>query len=122
MDLRTNYQTKKLQAKIISEKEAANAAADSKPDVLAAVDESTESQESAEQVSDTAEALAVTSGEYEIMSKFTQLHEENADFAGWLRIPGTKIDYPVMSREGDNNYYLDKNFEQKPDKKWTAHS
>ena len=116
MDLRTNYQTKKLQAKIISEKEAANAATDSKPDVLAAVDEGTESQESAEQVSVTAEALAVTSGEYEIMSKFTQLHEENADFAGWLRIPGTKIDYPVMSREGDNNYYLDKNFEQKPDK------
>ncbi|RAZ93604.1 class B sortase, partial [Klebsiella oxytoca] len=52
----------------------------------------------------------------EILLKFTQLYSENQDFAGWLRIPGTKIDYPVMSREGDNNYYLDKNFEQQHDK------
>lgn len=51
-----------------------------------------------------------------ILSKFALLHEENPDFAGWLRIPGTKIDYPVMMREGDNNYYVDRNFKQQYDK------
>lgn len=51
-----------------------------------------------------------------ILSKFTALHEENNDFSGWLTIEGTKINYPVMSREGDNDYYLDKNFNGQEDK------
>lgn len=52
----------------------------------------------------------------EILGQFQQLHSENADFSGWLTIDGTKIDYPVMSRQGDNNYYLDKNFNGERDK------
>ena len=34
----------------------------------------------------------------------------------YKRQDGTKIDYPVMSRQGDNNYYLDKNFNGEKDK------
>lgn len=52
----------------------------------------------------------------EILGKFNALHSQNEDFAGWLTIEGTKIDYPVMSRQGDNNYYLDKNFDEEKDK------
>lgn len=52
----------------------------------------------------------------EVLDKFKELYGENQDFAGWLRIEGTKIDYPVMLRDGDNDYYLDKNFEGKKDK------
>lgn len=51
-----------------------------------------------------------------ILEKFRVLYYENPDFAGWLKIGGTKIDYPVMSRAGDNNYYLDKNFTHQKDK------
>ena len=51
-----------------------------------------------------------------ILEKFRVLYNENPDFAGWLKIGGTKIDYPVMSRAGDNNYYLDKNFTHQKDK------
>ena len=51
-----------------------------------------------------------------ILEKFRVLYHENPDFAGWLKIGGTKIDYPVMSRAGDNNYYLDKNFTHQKDK------
>lgn len=54
--------------------------------------------------------------EYSILKKFELLHNENQDFSGWLTIDGTKINYPVMSRENDNNYYLDKNFAQDYDK------
>ena len=38
------------------------------------------------------------------------LHEENPDCIGWLTIEGTRIDYPVMYRPGDKNYYLYRDF------------
>lgn len=40
----------------------------------------------------------------------TALREENADTVGWLNIPGTNIDYPVMQTPEDENYYLYKDF------------
>ncbi len=52
----------------------------------------------------------------ELLSKFKELYTENPDFRGWLKIDGMKIDYPVMTRSGDNDYYLDKNFEGEKDK------
>ncbi len=54
--------------------------------------------------------------ESKILGKFRSLYYKNTDFRGWLTIAGTKIDYPVMSRENDNDYYLDKNFEHEEDK------
>lgn len=38
------------------------------------------------------------------------LHEENPDCIGWLTIPETKIDYPVMYRPDEENYYLKRDF------------
>ncbi len=38
------------------------------------------------------------------------LMEENADTVGWLTIPGTEIDYPVMQTPEDENYYLYRDF------------
>lgn len=111
MDLRTNYQTKKLLAKINTQEDISVNADEAIPreDSVASAD-----TQIIQQGND--ETSASLSGGPVVMGKFTQLYEENHDFAGWLRIPGTKIDYPVMSREGDNNYYLDKNFEGQKDK------
>ncbi len=112
MDLRTNYQTKKLQAKILDTSETDSGQLNTQHQTTA------EKQDAAVQ---TAQQEPVLSEEQSketavMLPKFTQLYEENPDFTGWLRIPGTKIDYPVMTRSGDNNYYLDKNFEQQHDK------
>lgn len=42
---------------------------------------------------------------------YKELHEDNADIAGWIRIDDTRIDYPVMQTFGENEwYYLDKSF------------
>lgn len=112
MDLRTNYQTKKLQEKVAKVQTAAsddqvsggnadNAAADIEEKSLISVEKTSSEQ---------------SQSDGGILPKFALLYEENPDFAGWLRIPGTKIDYPVLSRAGDNNYYLDKNFRQQHDK------
>ena len=38
------------------------------------------------------------------------LKERNPDIVGWIRISGTKVDYPVMYREGDSEYYLSHDF------------
>lgn len=38
------------------------------------------------------------------------LQEENPDFAAWLRIPGTVIDYPVMHTPEDSQYYIRRDF------------
>lgn len=37
--------------------------------------------------------------------------EQNHDFAGWLSIEGTKIDYPVMFTPEEPEYYLRKAFD-----------
>lgn len=44
-----------------------------------------------------------------MLKKYGKLHAENADMVGWLTIPGTEIDYPVMQRAG-NEYYLHHDF------------
>ncbi len=111
MDLRTNYQTKKLQEKVIVQADSLSA------DGLDTLPSSDENEGAAPPSDGNGVGIEENSASSsEILLKFTQLYSENQDFAGWLRIPGTKIDYPVMSREGDNNYYLDKNFEQQHDK------
>lgn len=38
------------------------------------------------------------------------LQQENPDCFGWLIIDGTAIDYPVMYRPADTNYYLRRDF------------
>lgn len=41
-----------------------------------------------------------------LRAKFKKLHETNPDIIGWISIPGTIIDYPVVQTT-DNDYYLD---------------
>ena len=61
------------------------------------------------------DATPTPSGPKEILPRFKELYEENNDLAGWLTIEGTVIDYPVMYKEDDNDFYLSHNFEGKSD-------
>lgn len=45
-----------------------------------------------------------------IMDEYAQLYAQNNDFIGWINIPLTNVDYPVMQSE-DNEYYLHHDFE-----------
>lgn len=38
------------------------------------------------------------------------LHEQNPDIVGWLKIEGTRIDYPVMQTKKSPEFYLRRNF------------
>ena len=45
-----------------------------------------------------------------IHSGLLSLHEKNPDCVAWITIEGTVIDYPVMYRPGQKNYYLHRDF------------
>ena len=47
------------------------------------------------------------------------IFDANSDMAGWLEVPGTNIDYPVMQTKNDEEYYLHRNFFGKEDKNGT---
>ena len=51
----------------------------------------------------------------EILPRFKSLAKQNPDLVGWLTIPDTVVDYPVMFRENDNDFYLEHNFEKNDD-------
>ncbi|MBO7600941.1 MAG: class B sortase [Lachnospiraceae bacterium] len=50
----------------------------------------------------------------EILDEYKVMYQKNKSLIGWVKIDGTKIDYPVMQTY-DNEYYLKHNFEQKED-------
>lgn len=48
-----------------------------------------------------------------ILAQYRTLHEQNPDMAGWIKIDGTSIDYPVMHTPGDGDFYLNHSFDRK---------
>lgn len=44
-------------------------------------------------------------------SALEALRLENPDLAGWITVPGTRIDYPVMHTPEDPEYYLRRDFD-----------
>ncbi len=47
----------------------------------------------------------------EVLPRLQEQHEKNPDLAGWLTVPGTRIDYPVMYSPDEPERYLHANFE-----------
>lgn len=56
------------------------------------------------------ETEAETEAPYVSPIDFAPLLETNPDTIGWIRVPDTKIDYPIV-QSPDNQYYLHKDFE-----------
>ena len=51
----------------------------------------------------------------EVLKEFAQLYTENPDIVGWLTIPDTNVDYPVVHRPEDPDWYLHRDFYGKYD-------
>ena len=49
---------------------------------------------------------------YDKFTEYESLWEQNHDFAGWLYIDDTRIDYPVMHTPDDPEYYLHRAFDR----------
>ncbi len=46
-----------------------------------------------------------------ILPQYEQLHQQNPEFFGWLTIPGTRIDYPVMYSPEEPQKYIHADFD-----------
>jgi len=52
----------------------------------------------------------------QILAQFVELYAQNPEMIGWIHIPGTRVDYPVMqSPYSDWDFYLNHNFNREPD-------
>lgn len=51
-----------------------------------------------------------TGEETQVLRELAELYMLNPDLAGWLEIPNTNINYPVMHRPEDTDYYLYLNY------------
>lgn len=43
---------------------------------------------------------------------YSELYSQNSDLVGWIKIEGTRINYPVMQTKDGNEFYLRRGFEK----------
>ena len=61
-----------------------------------------------------ADSVSISNTTFEdVLPYYQKLHEQNSHFIGWLSIPGTNVNYPVMQTPQEPNYYLYRDFHQK---------
>ena len=51
-----------------------------------------------------------------MLPEFRELYERNSDIVGWLKMDGTRIEYPVMQNPQDAEYYLNHDFDKRKTK------
>ena len=80
------------------------------------MEQDTEQETEPEETEDVAEEPAIDPRDQAVLDAYQVLHEQNEDMVGWIRLEGTKIDYPVMYTPDRPNYYIDHNFEKEEDR------
>ena len=48
-----------------------------------------------------------------MISNYEEIYNQNSDVVGWIKLEGTKLNYPVMQTPEDPNYYLYRDFDKK---------
>ena len=70
-----------------------------------AVTEAAENEEPAEEIQ--------FSEDKTILDEYAELYQKNSDMVGWISVPDTQINYPVVQTPSEPNYYLRKGFDGK---------
>ena len=55
----------------------------------------------------------IKNDESDLLKEYQDLYLQNDDMVGWIKIDGTKINYPVMQTVDEPNYYLRRGFDKK---------
>ena len=48
---------------------------------------------------------------YDVLPEYQDVYLRNGDMVGWIKIDGTKVNYPVMQTKERPNYYLKRDFD-----------
>ena len=54
-----------------------------------------------------------TGAAVQVLPEYAQLYTMNSDLVGWICLPGTKLNYPVMQTPDSPDYYLKRDFYEK---------
>jgi len=57
------------------------------------------------------ETVPTTEGEPVMLPGYAELNAQNPDMVGWIKIEGTKLNYPVMHTPNSRDYYLNHDFD-----------
>lgn len=68
--------------------------------------------EDKKQVQQFEEIVSVVEENENTENKYAALYQQNKDFVGWIGIPYTRIDYPVVQSKSNPDYYLNHNFKK----------
>lgn len=67
--------------------------------------------ETEEEVDETTEEpTLIDRSTLEVLPEFADLYNANPDMVGWINIPDTEINYPVMQTIADEDFYIDHDF------------
>lgn len=80
--------------------------------------------EPGEETTEPADASAAT-GETTapgMLPGYKDIYEQNNDTVGWLKIEGTKLNYPVLQTPDNPNYYLYRDFDKKDSKRGSIYA
>lgn len=77
----------------------------------AATTETTEATEPAEETTEPTETTVAT--EPKMIAGYEEIYDQNNDLVGWIKMEGTKLNYPVMQTPADPNFYLYRDFDKK---------
>ena len=53
---------------------------------------------------------------------YKDIYEQNNDTVGWIKMEGTKMNYPVLQTPDDPNYYLYRDFDKKDSKRGSIYA
>ena len=77
----------------------------------AAATETTEAEEPEESTAATEETTEPT--EPKMIAGYEEIYNQNNDLVGWIKMEGTRLNYPVMQTPDDFDFYLERDFDKK---------
>ena len=83
-----------------------------KDQAMAAATETTEAADQTEETTEATEETVAVTDENGMLLGYSELYEMNSDVVSWIKMEGTKLDYPVMQTPESTDFYLYRNFDK----------
>ena len=79
-----------------------------------------ETEETTEETAETTPPRPTTAGG--MLPGYKDIYDQNNDTVGWIKMEGTKMNYPVLQTPDDPNYYLYRDFDKKDSKRGSIYA